>query len=237
MKPGKVRNIDLTLTLLVCAVALVIDAGAAKSQRSGFEMSGLRLGMSLDVFRRDRPTAKIVRKVPVRYCFGTPVAMHTLTRFEAIVETGGSELEINFGRGTGRDRITSIRWKTIATEDPSRIAHVRDRLMRRYGPPDRTLVPHKMEPAGLIVGFEWSRPPDAFLRVTLRRDHERDPDRVYLTMYLTDTLPGPPTVRRVSRRYRETLAAFYKKCWVRGRRPPSKITTLSATSRDDGIPF
>jgi hypothetical protein len=108
--------------------------------------------------------------------------------------------------------ISSIKRDEVIEFDPSRFTSLRDGLVSLYGPYKRIKYPNKMEPAGLIVGFEWKQRGIAYLSVSIHRDPADDSSPTHQTTFLTRSLPGMKSYSIAAAYYRETVQNFRDKC-------------------------
>ncbi len=195
---------------LICVTSISV-AGAQASEKKPLQIAGTFPGMHLQAFRMLHGNATIIRTPAVRYCYGRPVVLKEHERLAAVVPRGDTTLKVKFEREGSDYRISTINLQKKISPRPERIVEIRDRLLRKFGPVDRVLRRRKMEPAGLIVGFQWEVPGVALLTARFHRDHGEDPERFYLTR----TLARPAAASRRSSttlRHRNAVRAFRDRC-------------------------
>ena len=179
---------------------------------AGFVISSLTLSMPFDDFRRLYPEAKVTKKIAARYCYGKEVRIDSLTRLDAAVQQGNATVYVTFGHKYFGHVITTIQRDEVIKFDPSRFTSLRDGLVRLYGPYTGIKYPDKMDPAGLIVGFEWEQKGVASLSVTIHRGHANDPGPIHQTTFLTRSLPGMESNSIAAAYYRDAIQNFRDKC-------------------------
>ncbi len=177
-----------------------------------FEVDGLTLSMPIDVFRRLYPEAEVTEKTAARYCYGEEVKIETLSRLGAVVRRGDATVHISFDYKFFGQGISTIKRDEVIEFDPSRFTSLRDGLVRHYGPFTGLKYPNKMDPAGLVVGFEWEQRGVAYLSVTIHRDHASDSGPIRQTTFLTRSLPGMEDQNIAAAYYRDAVQNFREKC-------------------------
>lgn len=177
-----------------------------------FDVDGLKLSMPIDVFRRLYPEAEVTEKTAARYCYGEEVRINSLSRLGAVVRRGDATFHISFDYKIFGQRISTIKRDEAIEFDPSRFTSLRDGLVRHYGPYTAIKYPHKMDPAGLVVGFEWEQRGAAFLSVTIHRNHAGDSGLIRQTTLLTRSLPGMEDQSMAAAYYRDAVQNFREKC-------------------------
>jgi hypothetical protein len=154
--------------------------------------------MSVDEFRQLYPEAQFIEQTAARYCYGEEVNIGSLSRLDAIVRRGEATVHITFDYKFFGRRISQIKNVEVIEFDPSRFTSLRDRLVRLYGPYTGMKYPHKMDPAGLIVGFEWEQRGVAYLSITIHRDHASESGPIRQTTLLTRSLPDMEDQRKAA---------------------------------------
>ena len=179
---------------------------------AGFNIASLNLSMPFDEFRRLYPDAVVTNKIAASYCYGRQVRIESLTRLDAVLQRGNATVYVAFDHKYFGHVISTIKRDEVIEFNPSRFTSLRDGLVRLYGPYTRIKYPDKMDPAGLVVGFEWEQKGAAFLSVTIHRGHAGDPDPIYQTTFLTRSLPGMESSRIAAAYYRDAIQNFRNKC-------------------------
>ena len=179
---------------------------------ANFDVDGLTLSMPIDEFRQKYPDAAIIEKTAARYCYGEEVEIKSLSRLGAVIRRGDATVHILFDYKFFGQRISTIKRDEVIEFDPFRFTSLRDRLVRLYGPYTRIKYPHKMDPAGLVVGFEWEQRGVAYLSVTIRRDHASESGAIHQTTFLTRSLPGMADQIMASAYYRNAVQNFRENC-------------------------
>ncbi|MDH3701274.1 MAG: hypothetical protein OEU46_08160 [Alphaproteobacteria bacterium] len=195
---------------LICVTSMHV-AGAQASERKPLQIAGTYPGMRLQAFRMLHGNATIIRTPAVRYCYGRPVVLKEHGRLAAVVSHEDATLKVHFERDGADYRISTIKLRKKISPRPERIVEMRDNLILKFGPVNRILRRRKMEPAGLIVGFQWEVPSVALLTAKFHRDHAEDPGR----FYLTSTLARPAAAFRrppAALRHRKILRKFRDRC-------------------------
>ena len=176
-------------------VALVLGIATSNTRATSvepnvavFDVDGLTLSMSINDFRQLHPEAEVIEKTAARYCFGELVRIDPLARLEAVIRRGGSIVQITFDQKYFGQRISTIKREEAIEFGPSMFTSLRDGLVRLYGPYTAIKVPDKMDPAGLVVGFEWEQKGVAYLSVTIHRDHAGDSGPIRQTTFLTRSI-------------------------------------------------
>lgn len=187
-------------------------ADLPKPNVAAFNVDGLTLSMSVDEFRQLSPEAQFIEQTAARYCYGEEVNIDSLSRLDAIVRRGEATVHITFDYKFFGQRISQIKSVEVIEFDPSRFTSLRDRLVRLYGPITGMKYPHKMDPAGLIVGFEWEQRGVAYLSVTIHRDHASESDPNRQTTFLTRSLPDLEDQRKAAAYYRDAVHNFRENC-------------------------
>jgi hypothetical protein len=177
-----------------------------------FDVDGLTLSMPIDDFRQLYPEAEITEKTAARYCYGKEIKIDPLIRLGAVVRRGGATVHVKFDHKYFGQGISTIKRNEAIEFDPSRFASLRDGLVRRYGPFTGKIIPGKMDPAGLVVGFEWDQKGVAYMSVTIHRDHASDSGPIRQTIFLTRSLPGMEAHGRAAAFYRDVVQKFREKC-------------------------
>ena len=177
-----------------------------------FEVDGLTLSMTIDDFRQLYPGAEITEMTAARYCYGEEVRIVSLTRLGAVIRRGSATVHVTFDHKYFGQGISTIKRDEVIEFDPSRFTSLRDGLVRLYGPYTGTKYPDKMDPAGLVVGFEWEQEGVAYLSVTIHRDHANDSGPIRQTTFLTRSLPGMEGHGVAAAYYRDAVKNFREKC-------------------------
>ena len=177
-----------------------------------FEVGGLSLSMAIDEFRQLYPEAEVTEKTAARYCYGEEVKIDPLTRLGAVFRRGGATVHVSFDHKYFGQGISTIKRDEVIEFDPSRFTSLRDGLVRHYGPFTGIKYPDKMDPAGLVVGFEWEQKGVAYLSVTIHRDHAGDSGPIRQTTFLTRSLPGMEDHSIAAAHYRDAVQSFREKC-------------------------
>ena len=151
-------------------------------------------------------------KTAARYCYGKKVRIDSLTRLGAVVRRDDVTVHITFDHKVFGQGISTIKRDEGIEFDPSQFMSLRDGLVRRYGSYTGLMVPDKMDPAGLIVGFEWVQSGVAFMSVTLHRDHANGSGSIRQTTILTRSLPGMEDHRIAAAYYRNAVQTFREEC-------------------------
>jgi hypothetical protein len=179
---------------------------------ASFEVDGLTLSMAIDEFRQLYPGAEITEKTAARYCYGEEIKIDPLIRLGAVVRRGDVAVHVKFDHKYFGQRISTIKRDEVIEFRPSRFALLRDGLVRRFGPFTGIKLPGKMDPAGLVVGFEWLQKGVAYMSVTIHRDHASDSGPIRQTTFLTRSLPGMEAHGRAAAFYRDAVQNFREKC-------------------------
>ena len=177
-----------------------------------FDVDGLTLSMPIDVFRQLYPEAEVTEKTAARYCYGEEVKIDPLSRLDAVIRRGDATVRITFDYEFFGQGISTIKRDEVIEFDPSRFTSLRDGLVRHYGPFTGIKYPDKMDPAGLVVGFEWEQKGVAYLSVTIHRDHAGDSGPIRQTTFLTRSLPGMEDHSIAAAYYRDAVQSFREKC-------------------------
>ncbi len=177
-----------------------------------FDVDGLTLSMPIDVFRQLHPEAEITEEAAARYCYGEEVKIDSLSRLGAVVRRGDATVHISFDYKSFGQGISTIKRDEVIEFDPSRFTSLRDGLVRHYGPFTAIKYANKMDPAGLVVGFEWEQRGVAYLSVTIQRNHASDSGRIRQTTFLTRSLPGMEDHRIAAAYYRDAVHNFREEC-------------------------
>ncbi len=177
-----------------------------------FDVDGLTLSMPIDDFRQLYPEAEVTEKTAARYCYGEEVRINPLSRLDAVIRRGGATVQVAFDYKYFGQEISTIKRDEVIEFDPSRFTSLRDRLVRLYGPFTRIKYPDKMDPAGLVVGFEWEQKGVAYLSVTIHRDRAEDSGPVRQTTFLTRSLPGMEDHSIAAAYYRDAVQSFRENC-------------------------
>ncbi len=184
------RSSCRAISAAVALAVIAVSAGSGATATTSLQIAGLYPGMRFEAFRLLHGEAAITGTTPVRYCYGRTLALPELSRLEATAALGHASLVVAFEQHHAEYRISTIRMREEVSFRPERIRRIRDALVQRFGPVDRILRRRKLEPAGLIVGFQWHVPGVALLTAKIHRDHAEDPERVYLTSTLVSTASG-----------------------------------------------
>ena len=177
-----------------------------------FDLDGLTLSMPIDEFRQAYPGAELREKTAARYCYGKKVRIDSLTRLGGVVRRDGATVHVTFDQKVFGQEISTIKRDEGIEFGPSRFTSLRDGLVRLYGPYTGIMVPDKMDPAGLIVGFEWVQKGVAYMSVTLHRDHANEFGPIRQTTFLTRSLPGMKDHGIAAAYYRDAVQNFREKC-------------------------
>ncbi len=201
--------------VVVAVLGFAMSNSRAESPRpnvANFEVDGLTLSMAIDEFRQLYPGAEVTEKTAARYCYGKKVRIDPLTRIGAIIRRGGATVHVSFDQKYFGQSISTIKRDEAIEFWPSRFASLRDGLVRRFGPFTGIKLPGKMDPAGLVVGFEWLQKGVAYMSVTIHRDHASDSGPIRQTTFLTRSLPGMEAHGRAAAFYRDAVQNFREKC-------------------------
>ena len=177
-----------------------------------FDVDGLKLSMPIDVLRQLYPEAEVTEKTAARYCYGEEVRIGSLSRLYAVVRRADATVHISFDYKFFGQGISTIKRDEAIEFDPSRFTSLRDGLVRHYGPFTGIKYPNKMDPAGLVVGFEWEQGGVASLSVTIHRNHASDSGPIRQTTFLTRSLPGMLDQSIAAAYYRDAVQNFRDKC-------------------------
>jgi len=177
-----------------------------------FDVDGLTLSMPIDDFRQLYPEAEITEKTAARYCYGKEIKIDPLIRLGAVVRRDGATVQVRFDYKNFGQGISTIKRDEVIEFDPSRFTSLREGLVRRFGPFTGQIIPGKMDPAGLVVGFEWDQKGVAYMSVTIHRDHAVDSGPIRQTILLTRSLPGMKAHGRAAAFYRDAVQKFREKC-------------------------
>ena len=200
------------IATVLCAALANARAEALEPNVANFDLDGLTLSTAIDDFRRIYPGAELNEKTAVRYCYGKKARIDSLARLGAVVQRDGVTIHVTFDQKVFGQGISTIKRDEGVEFDPSRFMSLRDGLVRRYGPYTGLMVPDKMDPAGLIVGFEWVQSGVAYMSVTLHRDHANGSGSIRQTTFLTRSLPGMEDHRIAAAYYRNAVQTFRKEC-------------------------
>ena len=187
-------------------------AGLPEPDLATFDVDGLTLSMPVDVFRQLHPEAEVTKKTAARYCHGEEIKIDSLSRLSAIVRRLDATVHISFDYKSFGQGISTIKSDKVIEFDPSRFTSLRDRLVRHYGPFTGLKYPNKMDPSGLVVGFEWEQKGVAYFSVTIHRDHKDESGAILQTTFLTRSLPGMEEQSVAAAYYREAVQNFREKC-------------------------
>ena len=179
---------------------------------AGFDIGSLTLSMPFDDFRRLYPEAEVTEKTAARYCYGEEVRIDSLTRLDAVVQQGNATVYVTFDHKVFGNVITTIKRDEVIEFSPSRFTSLRDGLVRLYGPYTAIKFPDKMDPAGLVVGFQWEQKGVAYLSVTIHRGHANDSGPFHQTTFLTRSLPGMESNSIAAAYYRGAIQNFRDQC-------------------------
>ena len=205
--------LGVTLGLIVLAQQSRMPAGAEARQAGlGFSVDGLALGMDLADFKTAYPAAPITVHEAIRFCYGRSVALDQLSWASADSQRGNVSVHVTLHQINKQFQLTSlVRTETIEPHEAD-LRDLRDRMMRQHGPYTRLLARRKMEPAGRIVGFEWSRPDEQNLSVVVHEDYTDNGGRIIVTTRLTSALPGMRTARSIAAHNRAVIETFRQQC-------------------------
>ena len=201
--------------VIVAALGFAMSSARAESPRPNvmaFDVDGLTLTMPIESLLLLYPEAQVTETTAVRYCHGEKVKIESLSRLGAVIRRGDATVHITFDYEFFGQGISTIQRDEVIDFDPSRFASMRDGLVRHYGPFTGIKYPDKMEPAGLVVGFEWEQKGVAFLSVTIHHDRQIDSDSIRQTTFLTRSLPGMEGHRMAAAYYRHEVQSFREKC-------------------------
>ena len=201
--------------VIVAVLGFAMSSARAESPGPNvttFDVDGLTLSMPIDVFRQLYPEAEVTEKAAVRYCYGEEVKIDPLSRLGAVIRRGDATVHITFDYKFFGQGISTIKRDEVIEFDPSRFTSLRDRFVRHYGPFTGIKYPDKMDPAGLVVGFEWEQKGVAYLSVTIHRDHAGDSGPIRQTTFLTRSLPGMEDHSMAAAYYRDAVQSFREKC-------------------------
>ena len=208
----RLSRIHLVFLAVLGLPMLESHAASPDPNVAGFEISSLSLSMPFDDFRRLYPKAGITEKTATRFCYGEEVRIKSLTQLAAVIRQGAATVYVTFDQKYFGHVISTIKRDELIEFGPSRFTSLRDGLVRLYGPYTGIKYPDKMEPAGLIVGFEWKQSGVAYLSVTIHRDHANDSGPIHQTTFLTRSLPGMKSHSIAAAYYRDAVRNFRDKC-------------------------
>lgn len=201
--------------VFVAVLGLAMSSGRAdlpEPNVATFNVDGLTLSMPIDIFRQLHPDAEVTEKTAVRYCHGEEVKIDSLSRLSAIVRRADATVHISFDYKSFGQRISTIKSDEVIEFDPSRFTSLSDQLVRHYGPFTGLKYPNKMDPSGLVVGFEWEQKGVAYLSVTIHRDHTDESGSIIQTTFLSHSLPGMEEQSIAAAYYRNAVQNFREKC-------------------------
>ncbi len=201
--------------VIVAVLGFAMSSARAESSGSSvttFDVDGLTLSMPIDDFRQLYPEAEVTEKAAVRYCYGEEVKIDPLSRLGAVIRRGDATVHITFDYKFFGQGISTIKRDEVIEFDPSRFTSLRDGFVRHYGPFTGIKYPDKMDPAGLVVGFEWEQKGVAYLSVTIHRDHAGDSGPIRQTTFLTRSLPGMEDHSIAAAYYRDAVQSFRENC-------------------------
>ena len=201
--------------VIVAILSFAMSSGRAdlpEPNVATFNVDGLSLSMPIDIFRQLYSDAEVTEKTAVRYCHGEAVKIDSLSRLSAIVRRADATVHISFDYKSFGQGISTIKSDELIEFDPSRFSSLRDRLIRHYGPFTGLKYPNKMDPSGLVVGFEWEQKGVAYLSVTIHRDHTDESGATRQTTFLTRALPGMKNQSLAAAYYRLAVQNFREKC-------------------------
>lgn len=227
----KHQTIVAVFALILITPVLVADTHASETRP--LKLAGTFPGMQLHAFRMLHDNATITRKTAVRYCYGQPIVLKDHARVEAVVALGRATLKVKFKRHGAGYQISAIELREQISPRPEQIRKIRDGFMRKFGPISEILRRRKMEPAGLIVGFQWNVPGVAVLTAKVHRDHAEDPERFYLTSILVKPATEIRTSQHAGMRYRNVIREFRDRCFRAGKSAMAQATkeTISHEER------
>ncbi len=208
----RMLGIHVVIVALLGLAMSSARAGLPEPNVATFDVDGLTLSMPVDVFRRLYPEAEVTERTAARYCYGEEVRIETLSRLGAIVRGGDATVHISFDYKSFGHGISTIKRDEVIEFDPSRFTSLRDRLVRHYGPFTAIKYANKMNPAGLVVGFEWKQKGVAYLSVTIHRNHDSDSGAIRQTTLLTRSLPGMEDQSIAAAYYRDAVQNFRENC-------------------------
>ncbi len=187
-------------------------AGMPEPNVAAFDVDGLTLSMPIDVFRQLYPEAEVTERTMARYCYGKEFKIDSLSLLGAVVRQGDVIVHTSFDYKFFGQGISTIKRDEVIDFDPSRFSSLRGRLVQQYGPFTRLKYPSKMDPAGLVVGFEWEQRGVAYLSVTIHRDQTDESGAIRQTTFLTRSLPGMKNQSLAAAYYRDAVQNFREKC-------------------------
>jgi hypothetical protein len=203
------------LVVIVAVLGFAMSSGRADLSEPNvatFNVDGLTLSMPIDIFRQLHPNAEVTEKTAIRYCHGEEVKIDSLSRLSAIVRRVDATVHILFDYKSFGQGISTIKSDEVIEFDPSQFTSLRDQLVRHYGPFTGLKYPNKMDPSGLVVGFEWEQKGVAYLSVTIHRDLTDESGAIRQTTFLTRALPGMEDQSIAASYYREVVQNFREKC-------------------------
>ncbi len=209
------KRLQRFLVVIAAVFGTALASARAESLEpnvASFDLGGLMLSMPIDDFRQIYPRAELSEKTAARYCYGKKVRIDSLTRFGGVVRRDGATVHVTFDQKVFGQEISTIKRDEGIEFGPSRFTSLRDGLVRLYGPYTGIMVPDKMDPAGLIVGFEWVQKGVAYMSVTLHRDHANEFGPIRQTTFLTRSLPGMKDHGIAAAYYRDAVQNFREKC-------------------------
>lgn len=216
---GFVRPIYLILTLALtfttAAHAPPAVAGPSHADPD-FSVNGLVLGMRLKEFKKAFPTMATTVHESVRFCHGRRLVLDQLSWVSSTATHGATSISITFHQIDKQLRLTSLARTEPATQRDLEWHGLRERLVRRHGPYHRLLTRRKMEPAGRIVGFEWSPANDHIFSVVLHEDHAENSGHILITTRMTSILPNMRPALAITARNRQAIGAFHRRCQLVG---------------------
>lgn len=201
--------------VIVTVLGFAVSNTRAESQEPSvatFDVEGLTLSMPIDEFHQLYPEAEVTEKTAARYCYGKEVRIDPLTRLDAVVRGGGATVHVAFDHKYFGQRISTIKHDEVIEFSPSQYTSLRDGLVRHYGPYTGIRYPDKMDPADLVVGFEWIQIGIAYMSVTIHRDHANNSGPFRQTTFLTHSLPGMKAHGLAAVHYRKAVRKFRENC-------------------------
>ena len=201
--------------IIVVVLGFAMSSACAESpgpKVTTFDVGGLMLSMPIDDFRQLYPDAEVTKKAAIRYCYGEEIQIDFLSHHGAVVRRSDAIVHITFDYKIFGQGISTIERDEVIEFDLSQFTSLRDGLVRHYGPYTGIKYPNKLDPAGLVVGFEWAQQGVASLAVTIHRDHADDSGNFRQKTYLTRSLPGMEDNSLAAAYYRDAVQSFRKNC-------------------------
>lgn len=214
---GRLLRIHIVVVAVMGFAMAHARAESPAPKVTAFDLDGLTLSMAIDDFRQLYPGAEVTEKTAARYCYGKKILIESLTRLGAVIRRGDATIHVAFDHKRFGQGVSTIKLDERIEFDSSRFSLLRERLVRHFGPYTGVKVPGKMDPAGLVVGFEWVQKGTAYMSVAIHRDPASESGAFRQTTFLTRALPGMAGHSMAAAYYRDTVRNFRENCAQRGR--------------------